>query len=211
MKKINLLLICLMAGTLVVNAQNRAGEKVVSLNIGYSLTGGIIKSAGKTGSALNDSIEAESMSISTIPAISVAFDYGIGEVFSIGVMYSIQSFSGDIKNYSYTDINSVTKTESVNFSLLRNNISILPRFHYKIENKNIDLYSGLRLGYIFWGANIDATDPNFDKLDKFAGGRPNFGIVPIGARFYFNENFGGNFEVAIGAPYIASVGAQYRF
>ena len=210
MKKINLLLIALLvSGSLF--AQNQSGEKVVSLNFGYSFTGGLIKALGDADVASTDSFGVNSIDVTTLPAISLAFDYGIGEVFSIGAMYSFQSFSGQINDYTWVDENFDTRTESIDFGLTRNNIVLLPRFHYKLDNDKIDLYSGLRLGYLFWGGEVESTDPNFDDFDAFAGGRPTFGLVPLGGRFYFNDNIGANFELALGAPYVASVGAQYRF
>lgn len=210
MKKLNLLIIVLLISATTF-AQRESGEKVASLNIGYSLTGGVIKALGNADVTSTDSFGVGSIDMTTTPAISLAFDYGIGEVFSIGAMYSFQSFSGDIKDYTFIDTDGNTKTESVNFGLSRNNIALLPRFHYRISNDNIDIYSGLRLGYLFWGGNATSTDPDFNEFDDFQGGRINVGIVPIGGRFYFSDNIGANFEIALGAPYIASVGAQYRF
>jgi hypothetical protein len=209
MKKINLLLIALIfSGTLL--AQNESGQKVVSLNFGYSLTGGVIKALGES-EVSSDSFGIGSVDVTTLPAISLAFDYGVGEVFSIGLMYSFQSFSGEVKDYTWVDENFETRTESIDFGLTRNNIVLLPRFHYRLDNERFDLYSGLRLGYLFWGGSVESTDPNFDEFSSFAGGRPTFGLVPLGGRVYFTDNIGANFEVALGAPYIASVGAQYRF
>ncbi len=207
MKKLQLITIAFLC-SFGVFAQNEAGEKVLSLNIGYSLTGGLLNNLSSADATSGDFTSIES---SGTPAIAIAFDYGIGQVFSIGAMYSFQQFSGDIRDYNFTDLNGADRTESINYSLTRSNLSILPRLHYKLKTDKVDLYSGFRIGYIFWGTDIQTTDPSFDVLDGFNGGRLNVGVVPIGTRFYFNENFGGNIELAIGAPYIASIGAQYRF
>lgn len=195
-------------------AQNASGEKVVSLNFGYSLTGGLINALDNDEGSdftVDDSLGLNGVNVNTLPAISVAFDYGIGEVFSLGVMYSLQSFSGSVDQYSWVNSDGVRRSESLDISLIRNSVAILPRFHYKLGNENIDLYSGLRVGFLFWTNNIESTDPNFNEFGDFTGGRPSVAIVPLGGRFYFTDEFGANFEIALGAPYIASVGAQYRF
>lgn len=205
MKKIPLLLALFISVS--VFGQRDNGESVVGLNVGYSLTGGVIKGIDND---LTDASE-QNTNLNVLPAFSLTYDYGFSETISLGILLSLQSFSGDVENYSYEDAQGTTVTENVSFGLVRSNISIAPKFHYKLESDNIDLYSGLRMGYIIWNGSAESTDPNFNQFDDFSGGRFNFGIVPLGARFYFGENFGANFEVAIGAPYIGSVGAQYRF
>jgi hypothetical protein len=210
MRKIVLLALIMGALSITTFAQREKGEMVAGLNIGYSLTGGLINAVGDNDFS-GDSIGVGSVNVNAIPAISGTFDYGVGEKFSIGALVSFQSFSGEVNNYTYTDLQGQDRTESVDFGLTRLNFSIVPRFHYGVKSDNVDLYSGLRLGYIHWVGNINTTDENFDLLNSFQGGRPNVGLILFGGRFYFTDEFGANFELAAGAPYIASVGLQYRF
>ena len=210
MKKIVLAALILGAFSFSTFAQTQKGEKVVGLNIGYSLTGGVINAVGDNDFS-GDSVGVVSVNVNAIPAISATFDYGVGDKFSIGALVSFQSFSGEVNDYTYTDLQGQDRTESVDFGLTRLNFSIVPRLHYGVKSDNVDLYSGLRLGWIHWVGNINTTDENFDLFDSFQGGRPNVGLILFGGRFYFSDEFGANFELAAGAPYIASAGVQYRF
>ena len=212
MKKITLL-ITILSVAFFSYGQTKSGEKVASINLGYSLTGGLINALDEadTDDISSDSFGLNGLNVNSLPAISLAFDYGIGEVFSMGIMYSIQSFSGSIDQYTWINNQGETRSESIDVGLTRNNLAILPRFHWRMQSENVDIYSGLRVGFLFWTGEVESSDPNFDDFDTFSGGRPTVGLVPIGGRFYFTDEFGANFELAIGAPYIASIGAQYRF
>lgn len=210
MRKIIFTALIIGAFSIITFAQNDKGEKVVGLNVGYSLTGGVIGAVGDADVS-GDTFSVGSINVSTMPAISGTFDFGIGEKFSLGALVSFQGFSGEVNDYSFTNANGQTQTESVDFSLNRLNFSIVPRFHYGVKSDNVDLYSGLRLGYILWTGSINTTDESFDLFDSFQGGRPNVGLILFGGRFYFTDEFGANFELAAGAPHIASVGLNYRF
>ena len=212
MKIIQTTLLLLITSALV--AQTNQGEKVMSLNAGFSWTGLVFNTL--TADDINLEIDDQNVTLGSFnatasPAIGVTFDYGITNVFSLGALVSRQVITGEIGNYSWQDLNGNPRTESLTFNSSRNNISLVPRFHYKLKSENVDLYSGLKLGFTFWRLNVDATDRDFDVLDKFTPSRPSLGLIPIGARFYMSDNFGLNVETAIGAPYVASIGAQYRF
>lgn len=212
MKKIQTLILVLIS--LALNAQNNPGDKVVSINAGFSWTGFIFNTL--TADDININLENTDASVGSFsaaasPAVGLTFDYGITEVFSLGGLYAQQSFTGDIENYSWKDINGVQQTESLSFDASRNNISLVPRFHFRMKSEQVDLYSGFKIGFNFWRLNVDAQDRDFSALDKLTPSRPSFGLIPIGARFNIAENFGLNVETGVGAPYVFSIGAQYKF
>jgi hypothetical protein len=212
MKKIQFLLLSVLLSTIAI-AQNQENEKVIGLNAGLSWTAVIFNNLNAEN--INLEIERANVSVGSFnayagPAVGLTFDYGITNVFSLGALVSRQSITGDIGQYSWPDLNGNQRTESISFRNARNNISLIPRFHYRTENEKLDMYSGFRLGFTFWNIEVNATDPNFDILDKFAPSRPTAGIIPFGLRYYMSDDLGVNFETAIGSPYVFSVGAQYK-
>ncbi|PCJ66928.1 MAG: hypothetical protein COA58_05610 [Bacteroidetes bacterium] len=209
MKNITVIII-LVFTSLYVNAQNQEAQNVIGVRAGFSVTGGFIKAAGKLEDNSLDTLQRET-STSNLPALSFTYDYGISDEFSVGLLTSIQTFNGSVKNYGFNTPNDTFIVENIDFTLRRIYVGIAPKYHWATSNEKVDLYSGIRLGYIIWVNNIETSDPNFDIFDKFNVGRPSFNLVPIGGNFYFDDNFGANFELAIGAPYIFSAGLQYKF
>lgn len=205
MKKITTIIFCLI-NILPAFSQREAGEKVLGLHLGGSITSVII---GATGRALQDSGILSSYSQNSRPMIAFTFDAGISERWSLGVLIANQGFSGSFFDYSYTRLDGTEITENVSYKMNRNNISFAPKFHYNLKSDKLDMYIGLRLGFVFWNNNFETTQLDFNPF-ALVMGRPNLGLVPFGLRFYPNENFGGSFELALGAPYILSIGAQYK-
>ena len=126
MKKILFISMSLLL-TLGVTAQTEKGQMVVGANVGFSLTGGLIRTALNVSDSTIGSFET-----SVTPAIAVNFDYAVSDKFSIGVLYSFQSFSGSVTDYIWYDsINGVNNKESFDWSLIRNNISISWCYSYR--------------------------------------------------------------------------------
>jgi len=190
------------------NAQGDAGEHVFTLDAGFSVTGGLIEAVFETGIDSNGNVTNNP--INGGPAIVLGYDFGLSERWSIGAILTTQGWSGTDQN-TYFDANNNTVTEEISFNLRRNNFSIVPRLHYG-NGDNIDLYSGIRIGYVFWTSKIESNDPAYSILDDYASGvgRLNVGIVPFGARFYVTDNIGINFETALGAPYMFGAGLNYK-
>jgi len=191
-------------------AQTQEGEKVISLKIGFSATGGLIKGVGNNSDIDIDSLGTGDVSVSGLPALSASFDYGFSENFSLGALISYQEFTGSVRNYTFSNADSF-KLEDFSFNLKRIYLGIEPKLHWGGSNEKIDLYTGIRAGYILWSNNIETTDKNFDLFNRFNVGRPSVALVPLGGNFYFNEDTGANFEIAIGAPYLFTVGVQHKF
>ncbi len=194
-----------------VKAQSDQGEQVLTLHAGFSVTGGLIKAVFSDRIAYdsNGSLISDGSTVKGGPAIVFGYDIGLSERWSIGAIFSTQGWSGDFSN-SYIDGDFNWVDESVNFKLRRSNFSICPKIHYG-NGDNIDLYSGLRVGYVFWGSSIESEDPGLILLDAYtSGGRINAGLTLFGARFYVNDNLGINMELNMGAPYLFGVGFNWK-
>jgi hypothetical protein len=213
MKKIFIILLTILF--IKVNAQNQQNEKVIGIQTGISWTGILFNNLTLDKLKLDYkgiNLSAESFDANSSAALGVSFDFGISNMISIGGLYARQPISGEIGSYSWVNLKGENKTETIQFNAVRNNITILPKIHYNLNNDKIDLYSGLRVGYTFWNVDFIANDPNFNVFEKIIPrGRPSIGIIPIALRYYITDNLGVNVEPALGAPYVASIGAQYRF
>lgn len=205
MKRITLISILLIS-SLFSMAQREAGEKVLSINIGRSFTAAIVNNVGPI---LQDSGVLGGFRSQSRPNISIAADFGLSQKWSLGVMFANQGFSGTLFDYTFQKRDGSIVTENVTYRMNRNNISFMPRYHYNLKSDKIDMYLGWRIGYVFWNNRFETTQLDFNPFE-LTFGRPNIGFVPFGIRFYATENIGGNFEFALGAPYIISFGLQYR-
>jgi len=198
--KVAFCLILLMS--LNAQSQNLQGQLIIQTNIGYSFVSNILKTGIKLGVPINTDVSAVSI---------VNADYGIKDYFSLGGAYSRQSIDGTFQNYDYfnTNLDSII-IENVKFGLTRSHFSILPKYHFLRGNHRLDIYAGLRVGYVNWKTKFKTTDPNFSRNIKFSTGRPSIGLV-TGMRIYLIKGFGTNFEINLGAPYVVSVGLNFRF
>jgi hypothetical protein len=178
----------------------------VSLNVGTSLIGDLIRTTLK-----NDANVDENVTAKVTPAFQLNYDYRITNVISLGLAFSYQSIGAEVSNHQYTDGNGNVQTETYKVAYRRTNIGFRPLFHYG-NMERIDMYSGLRLGYTMWNFKEDSNDPNNDPGDD-AKIRSRFApqLILFGMKGYFTEHIGANFEFAIGAPHYASGGLCYRF
>lgn len=199
MKKTTLLFaICaLLIGTSNnADAQKYKGESVVTLGAGYSFVG-----------ALFDAVSTDA---TAAPAILVMYDYAIGDKFTLGAAFSYQSMGYSFDNTYYSTAN-VPMTEVVEFKYARMNFGIRPLFHFG-NNDDMDWYTGLRIGYQTWAVSNDSNDPFYIDGDEAIEVLSRPTVQPLlGARYFFTENIGVNLEVGLGSPYVAMVGANFRF
>ncbi len=204
MKKLLFLSLIVSLFALNVNAQSEDYKSTISAYVGYSLTGTIVKAA--------DDALGSDVTVTGIPAIQVAYDFGITKWFSLGLAGSYQTFNFDIPEYSYLDANLNEVTEAADARFNRMTFGIRPLFHYANTGK-LDMYSGLRVHLINRGVNINSTDENFtaEDLSITEGTRFGVGIVAYGVRYYFTDNIGAGLEIMWGAPYIGALQVNYRF
>jgi opacity protein-like surface antigen len=182
----------------VVTAQQTTGESVISAGVGYSLIGALF-------SVSSDLAETESFAT---PAIHFGYDYGLTDNMSLGLAVGYQKMGIRYTDYEYFNSDDELVTEDFEWSLSRLNIGARALFHYG-NNDKFDMYSGARFGFQSFNSKSDSSDPNFDATD-FKGGAFGVQLVAFGARGYFTEALGFNFELAIGSPYLVMGGLCYR-
>lgn len=210
MKKFYFSFVLLLVCTLAM-AQNTEGDRVISLKAGFSTTGLAINNIDKVNIFDSDSFNIGSVNAEKNPAISATFDYAITDRFSLGGIFSTQSFTGNITDYKGVVNGDTFILNDINFKLNRMYLGVVPKLHWSANNDKVDFYSAVRVGFVFWVNKIDIDNDKFKALDSFKGGRPAVGAVPIGVNIYFTDSFGANAELSIGAPYIFSLGGCYKF
>lgn len=169
-----------------VHAQQEKNQVAISIGAASSLAGTAINLSGGENT-------------STSPAMNINADLGMNHKFSLGVSYCYQNFvtngiayvQGSSTPYGYNYY-------SVNFKATQNrhNAGVRFLFHFT-EKKDVDLYAGLRLSYLFNDTQSD-LDPNLVILDKsnysigVIGGTKNRYTqqLVLGGKYYWNESFG---------------------
>lgn len=159
--------------------------------------------------SLGDTYQTESYSI---PALQVNYDLGLAKWFSIGAALSYQAMGLDYTNWEYIDDNGDWQTIDFSAKIGRANAALRFLFHYANQDR-IDLYQGVRVGYLMWNTKTEVSETVFDpETDlNLNFGRPSVQLVLFGMRGYVTENIGLSTELAVGAPHFLTVGANYRF
>lgn len=198
------------ASTNTASAQGKAGESVISANVGWSLMGSLIRSTVSDATTTDDTLGLD-YTFNGSPAVVIGYDIGISEWFSMGALFSTQAWNGTL-DHAFDNNKNIVQVDHVEFALRRTNISFAPKFHF-ISKERSDLYSGLRIGMTFWNPDIKSEDPNFNTLSKFTPSLPvpSAAIALLGGRTYITDHVGVNFELSVGAPYVLTVGLNGRF
>lgn len=196
-KLIILIFVFLLINSTNLSSQVKPKEFNVGGGVGLSLIGNIFR----------QNISAGSTDMNISPVINGTFDYRISDEYSLGLAFSHQYLSFKIQDYTYIDDNGVLQQIFLNGSINRKNLSFRFLYHYNFTD-NLDIYSGLRLGYTHWSFKANAPDI-FNEV-----GMPEMLIAPqiilIGLRAYVTEVLSLNFEVNIGSPYYTSMGLNYK-
>ncbi len=145
---------------------------------------------------------------SQIPLINVGVDYGFARKFSVGVAFGYQS----IKLNASAASNGIAGTDT------------WTRFHmsgradyYIVAKENINLYTGLKVGYNIYNVKSTYTtiDPTYiSKLKSYVSGPLKVGVqAHFGFSYFFNGMIGINTEVgiAVGGPYYLGAGLGFKF
>lgn len=188
-------------------------EKVrIGLQVGSSTARRTIKSLNnETYPVLNEAINYATETNSR-PVWALSMDYSYSDKISFGILMSRQQLSGDFSQYTFLPIGgNATIVEEVTFELKRRYVGAVTKYHWNTNTDNIELYTGLRVGYVQWKRKIETSDPNFNALDQKTAGRPAIGIVPLGLKFYILDGLGISSELAIAAPYFINIGAVYKW
>ena len=170
-------------------AQNADYKSVVSVGVGSSLFGGLMR--------VLEVAENDSYSYSQTPVLGASYDYGVTDFLSVGVSGTYQGF--------------FLKADDGTATLLRLNGAARVLFHY-VNNDKLDLYSGVRLGATGYDFDSTSADPTLDGFaDDNSGFHFRTQVVAFGMRGYFTDNIGANLEFTIGSPYFLMGGLNYRF
>ncbi|MFB1004309.1 MAG: hypothetical protein QMC70_09275, partial [Bacteroidia bacterium] len=110
----------------------------------------------------------------------------------------------------YIDQNFDIQTEIATTKVSRLNIALRPLFHYG-DGDRLDLYSGIRVGYLMRNVETETNDELLNVLGDLDGNRFALGLVPFGMRYFFTDNLGVNMDLQIGTPYVVSGGIAFTF
>ncbi len=215
MKKISWIILCiLVSSTLRAQKKNtqakvkplkvdEKGKAVAAINVGLSATG-----------VFYEALERDTVTIkyttSVKPALQGTLDYFLSNKVTIGFFFSVQSFRIDISHWEFDSTNH-RSVDDLQAKLRRSYIGGKLLYHFKNTEK-IDIYSGIRVGVLFWNKKLPSTDPNFvtSLNNEFLMiNRPSIGIVPIGIRVKFAPQIAANLELNACAPHIFSFGVSY--
>ncbi len=178
-------------------AQREKGEQMLTVGMGLSIWN-MFSSVANFG----DSIEA-----SSTPTIYATYDYGITKQFSIGAHLSYNAFSFTNPYYSYVNSSGVIVYEPIKVRYGRTNIAVRPLYHWG-KNEDFQWHGGMRLGYSFWTAEVESSDPYY--TDEYYRQNAFSAQVLVGSRAYLGNFFYLTFDVGIGAPYFASLGLTLK-
>jgi hypothetical protein len=177
-------------------SQTLKGESVFNLGAGYSLFSSPSSDAAQTG-------------FSSIPVISATYDYGIVDKFSYGIGLSYQSFNDKYSSTYYNGSNGYT-IQNVDQNIYVTNIGLRALYHF--GTRELEGYTGIRLGYSFWTSTSNIVNANQNYNGPYEGypkNVPTF-MALIGLRAYISEMVGIHIEVGLGSPYAAETGISFR-
>ncbi len=198
-------------------AQSDEHKVIVGFHTGYSpvsLLENIITGINVENS--RDNIDA-----SLTPALQLTADFSLNRFVSLGLAVSHQTVSIDATDFNFIDIDTgLDRIATFQTTFRRSQVAIRSLYHY-VNSEKIDLYSGLRLGWVtrsfndFEGEDIEGiTEEIFNpdtRPSPFIGGAFSFSITAFGMRYFFADNIGAGFEINLVNPYIANVGISARF
>lgn len=132
----------------------------------------------------------------SVPPISLGFQYGIEQKISIGGILGYTSSTYDLGRYNGVDY-SWTYTYIL--------IGARGEYHFLENSENMDGYAGATLGY----AIASFSEPNGYSGYYTAGGSYMVFGVHIGLRYFFNPNIALFGELGYGVGYI-TVGVAFK-
>jgi hypothetical protein len=174
-------------------AQNRPGQQALTLGAGSSAMGFALRIAS-TALTLNG------QQLSITPMLSLGYDNAIDSVFSLGFIYSIQTFTLSQQNGNYTD----------KFSIVHNNFAFRPLLHLTKKSEKNDFYVGARVGYSLFNFRSSLPVNNIPNEAFSLYGGYSFQAL-MGYRGYISDDIGLGFELGFGRPYWTSFFLCYRF
>lgn len=201
------------------------GDIIINGNIGTPhLFKKIIKLAANSNAFKeNFGNVLEISSIKGFNPIAIKTEYGINEIFGLGINYSFWNINFEVKDYyNLQNQNQIVKDSAdiYKINISSKSLGIRPVLHFPFESKKNDLYIGLGLGLTKNKLSINFSSTDVGRLAKqfnkdleydlsLPGGL--YFAPSIGYRHYFNPFFGLNFELGYEKGAILQGGLVVKF
>lgn len=184
------------------------GKIMVSGAVGFNATRTLLLAKYIAADDIAGNITPVISSTSQVPLINLGVDYGLASKFSAGVAFGYQSIklNADAANNGIAGTDTWTRIHMA----VRGD-------YYIVTNDNINLYTGLKIGYNIYNvkSTYSSLNPNYISNLKSEVGTPlTTGVqAHFGFSYYFNGMIGFNTEagLAVGGPYYFAVGVGFKF
>ena len=195
MKKIYLLLVALFSLT-IANAQKGRGEGTILIDAFYGAPN-LLSSYVKNAYNNNSTTQINDFKVTSTGPFGVKGEYMITDKIGLGLIF----------NYANTSVKwSEVGTNSNNVPTLYSYKVMVPRtrflgsfnFHFGHSEK-FDPFLIIGAGYAIYNAQSSSNDPKFTS-EKVNGTFPVAIRAGFGTRYFFTDNVGVNFEIALGGP-----------
>ena len=153
--------------------------------------------------------------VGSTPALTVAYDYRFGRVFSLGGAIGHQSLSFyDFQRFSREgeapSVDILTGSARVH----RTFVSARTLFHYG-RAANVEFYSGVRLGATVWTAkgrgDVDGDELGIEGVDQRGSFvLPHVNLIPFGVKGYVSPKVYLGAELMTGSPHVVAAQVGYR-
>ena len=158
---------------------------------------------------------AYSAKIGGTPALTAAYDYRFGRVFSLGGAVGHQSISFD--EFRRTAREGEATTQDVltgSARVHRAFVSARTLFHYG-RAANVEFYSGVRVGATVWTArgegDVDGDELGFEgSSNRGSFVLPHLNIIPFGVKGYVSPKVYVGAELMTGSPHVVAAQVGYR-
>jgi hypothetical protein len=179
----------------------------INLNGSASTWGFLIKRDG------NLNIKSDSLGYTgkALPAIQLAYDYYFNENVSLGLIGSSQSMSMKINYLTFKNSENIpVRFKNIAININRKYVGLRFNYHF-INDKEQDLYAGLRFGAVFWSIKPSITNTDLDKKLNASFPGTIFPAMAIGYKYKIKERLGIGIELSLGIPQLFAYGIDYRF
>ena len=187
------------------------GKLMIGAGVGYNFIKNNIR-GWYNGTYADGGVETIGSSHSN-PLYNLSADYGLGKKFSLGVAAGYQTcrFNRYYKSHNSPYHNADNGTYYDDWTRIYIGVR---GDYYIIANKNISLYTGLKLGYNSYSKTSTAIDSiphgisTYNREGRY--GKPGNGSIQahFGFSYYFKGIVGFNAEIGLGfgSPYIGLIG-----
>ena len=228
MKKSVALIIAILLFNFNFKAQSvNRGDIILNANIGAPhLFKTFAKIAAKSEAfKVNFDGNIEISAIKGLNPVAIRAEYGVNEVFGIGLNYSFWNIRFNVTDHYNAQRQNIGPlfVDSVDIYQLKissRSLGIRPNFHFPIESARHDVYIGLGLGFTsnkldisFSSTDAGRFTSKFRKDLKYGLSLPGgFYFAPsISYRAYINPFFGLNFEFGYDKGAIVQAGLVFKF